>query len=187
MSAQKLSMLFAGAREAADQCDGERDAGCGRDEVLDGQAGHLHQIGHGALAAVVLPVRVGHEAGGGVEGEIRRHRAHAHRIERQHGLEALKGVENNEAKQVEGQHGERIGQPVLLLALTGAGEFVEHGLDRAEYGRQEGALAVEDARHVPAEGFHERDHDGAEDEDLDPAVEGHNCRLCQNRSGRTRA
>ncbi len=35
------------------------------------QAGHLREIGHRALAAVVLPVGVGDEAGGGVEGEAR--------------------------------------------------------------------------------------------------------------------
>ena len=175
------------AREAANESDRECDARGGRHEVLHRQAGHLHQIGHGALAAVVLPVRVGHEAGGGVEGEVWRHRAHAHRIVRQHGLEALEGIEHDEAEQVEGQQGQRIGQPVLLFPLARAGQAVEHSLDRAQERRKEGALAVEDARHVPAQGLHERDDDGAEDEDLDPAVEGHSCRLCQNRSGRTRA
>ena len=59
------------AGEAADQRHRDGDAGRGRDEVLHRQAGHLHEIGHRAFAAVVLPVGVGDEADGGVEGELR--------------------------------------------------------------------------------------------------------------------
>ena len=83
-STQKLpTVLHRGAREAADQRDGERDAGRRREEVLDRQAEHLHEIGHRGFAAVVLPVGVGDEADRGVEGEIRRDRGLLGRIERQ--------------------------------------------------------------------------------------------------------
>ena len=64
-------MLRAAAREAAHQRHRQRDAGGGGDEVVKGQARHLRQVGHGGLAAVVLPVGVGREAGGGVEGQLR--------------------------------------------------------------------------------------------------------------------
>ena len=60
--------LHRGAREAADQRDGEHDAGRRRQEVLVRQAEHLHEIGHRAFAAVVLPVGVGDEAHRRVEG-----------------------------------------------------------------------------------------------------------------------
>ena len=42
------------------------------DEVLDGQAGHLHQVAERGLAGVPLPVGVGHEADGGVPGAVGR-------------------------------------------------------------------------------------------------------------------
>jgi hypothetical protein len=57
-------------------------------KVLHRQPEHLRQIGQRALAAVVLPVGVGDEADGGVEGEIGRDRAMPGGIERQHVLQA---------------------------------------------------------------------------------------------------
>ena len=65
------------ARKTADQRNREHDAGRRRQEVLMRQAEHLREIGHRAFAAVVLPVGVGDEADGGVEGEIRRDGRHA--------------------------------------------------------------------------------------------------------------
>ena len=41
------------------------------DEVLHGEPHHLGDVLHGGLAAVGLPVGVGDEADGGVEGEVR--------------------------------------------------------------------------------------------------------------------
>ncbi len=76
---------------------------------------------------------------------------------------------------------------MLFLPLVGSGETVEHDLHGAQDGRQEGPLALEHPGHVPAEGFYQ-DHDGpAEEEDLDPAVDGHLMILRQNRSGRRSA
>ena len=80
-------MLRRGAREAADQRDGEHDAGGRRQEVLVRQAEHLHEVGHRAFAAVVLPVGVGDEADGRVERQIRRDGRLPGRIERQHRLQ----------------------------------------------------------------------------------------------------
>ena len=173
-STQKLPMVLHGrAGKAADQRDGQHDAGGGGQEVLVRQAQHLHEIGHRAFAAVVLPVGVGDEAHRRVEGEVGRHRRLIGRIERQHALQAQQRVEDEEAADVEEQHGDRVGEPMLLALLVDAADAVERGLDRAQHRRQEGALAVEDARHVAAERLHQRDDDGAVEQDLNPADEGH--------------
>ena len=65
------------ARETADQRHREHDAGRRRQEILVRQAEHLHEVGHRAFAAVVLPVGVGDEADRGVEGQILGDRASA--------------------------------------------------------------------------------------------------------------
>ena len=165
------------AGEAANERDRQRDAGRRRQEVLDGQAEHLHEVGHRAFAAVVLPVGVGDEAHGGVEGEIGWHRRLVGRIERQHGLQAHQRIEDKKAADVEQQHGDRVGEPMLLALRVDAADPIEHGFDRAQHRRQEGALAVEDARHVAAERLHQRDDDRAIEQDLNPTDEGHGERL----------
>ncbi|MGY3356551.1 hypothetical protein ACVWZK_003214 [Bradyrhizobium sp. GM0.4] len=161
------------AREAADQGDRQRDAGCRRQEVLVRQAEHLHEIGQRALSTVILPVGVGDEGDRGVEGEIRGDSALAGRIERQDGLQPHHAVDDEEAADMEQQHGDRIGQPMLLALLVDAGEPVDAGLDRTQHRRQEGPLAVEHARHVPAERFCERDGNDAKENDLEPTDHSH--------------
>ena len=74
---------------------------------------------------------------------------------------------------VEEQHGNRVGEPVLLALFVDAAEPVEPRLDRTQDRREECALAVEHARHVAAERHHERDDDGAEQQNLNPADDGH--------------
>ena len=83
------------------------------------------------------------------------------RIERQDALQAQQDVEDEEAADMEEQHGDRVGQPVLLALLVDAAGPVERRLDGPQDRRQERALAVEDARHVPAERLHQRDDDRA--------------------------
>ena len=108
------------------------------------------------------------------------------RIERQHRLQAHQRVENDEAADVKQQHGDRVGEPMLLALLVDAAGAVERRLDRPQDRRQEGALAIEHARHVAAEHRRERDDDRAIENDLNPADDGHG-RASQNRSGRSRA
>ena len=74
---------------------------------------------------------------------------------------------------MEEQHGDRIGEPMLLALLVDAAGPVERGLDRPQDRRKERALAIEDARHVPAERHHERDDDRAIEQNLNPADERH--------------
>ena len=173
-STQKLPIgAHRGAGEAADQRDGQHDAGRGRQEVLDRQAQHLGQVGHRALAAVVLPVGVGDEGDRGVERQIFRDCRHLGRIEGQRRLQPHQAVDQQHAADMEQQHGDRIGQPVLLAFRIDAADPVDRALDRAQHGRQEGAFAVEYARHVPTERLCQRGDDDAVEDDLGPADGGH--------------
>ena len=54
------------AGEPPDECDGDRDAHRRGHEVLHREPGHLHEMAHRRLAAVALPVRVGHETDRGI-------------------------------------------------------------------------------------------------------------------------
>ena len=69
-----------GAGQAADEGDGDRDADGGGQEVLHGEAGHLGGVAEGRLTGVRLPVRVGDEADGRVEGLQRRHPLASQRV-----------------------------------------------------------------------------------------------------------
>ena len=120
------------ARKTADQRHGERNPGrCGK-EVLVRQAKHLHQVGHGAFAAVVLPIGVGDEAHRGIERQILRDRALLRRIERQQRLEAHQAVEDQKTAEMEEQHGDRIGEPMLLAPRIDTAGPVERRLNRLQ-------------------------------------------------------
>ena len=97
-----------------------------------------------------------------------------------------KSIENGEAADMEQQHGDGIAEPALLPLLVDAAGAVKNRFDRHADGRQEGALAIEDARHVGAEHGRQRDDDGAIKDDLNPAEKCHGV-LSQNRSGRSSA
>ena len=71
MSTQKLPMVLRfAASDSAYHRNGQHDAHGRGTEVVIGEAGHLREIAHRGLAAVVLPVGIGGEGSGGVEGEI---------------------------------------------------------------------------------------------------------------------
>ena len=74
---------------------------------------------------------------------------------------------------MEQQHGDRVGQPVLLAFLVDAADPVKRCLDRPQNRGEERALAIEHTRHVPAERLGQRDDDGAVQNDLNPANGGH--------------
>ncbi len=115
--------LGGGAREAADQRDGEHDAGRRRQEVLVRQAEHLHEIGHRAFAAVVLPVGVGDEADRRVERRDRaRRRTGPAGLNGSTACRRMKRVEKDEAADVKQQHRDRVGQPMLLARLVDASQ-----------------------------------------------------------------
>ena len=177
ISTQKLPTVCSSARKTADERDRQHDAGRRRQKVLMRQAEHLHEVRQRAFAAVVLPVGVGDEADRRVEGEIGRDRRLLGRIERQARLQAHQRIENRKAADVEEQHGDRVGQPVLFAFLIDTRGAVERQFDRPQDRREKSALAIEDARHVGAEHRRERDDDRAIKKDLNPADHGHDTDL----------
>ncbi len=108
-----------GAGEAADEGHGDGHPDGGGDEVLDRQAGHLGQVRHRRLAAVVLPVRVGDEAPGGVEGDVRADALHALRVQRERALQPLQGVEQGDAGRREDEQAAGVlGPPLIVVGAT---------------------------------------------------------------------
>ena len=168
--------------KAADQRHQGRHAGRGRDEILHREPEHLGQVAHRRLAAVALPVGVGGEAHGRVEGGIGRDAGEALRVQREDALQTLEAVDRQCAEPVEEQHRDRIGLPVHPLVGMDAADAVDQTLDRAEHGIEERPLAVVDVRHEGPERFRERDQDDEVEPYLEESVRGH-----QNSSGFRRA
>ena len=166
-----------GPREGADQRDGERNAGRGGEEVLDREPRHLAEEAHRRLAAIRLPVRVGHEADRRVEGKIGREASEAERVERQQALEAQQRVKQREAGRIEDQHRDGVAERALLTGWIDARDGVEPALDRPEEGGEEGSLACEDARHIGAERCRGQQDHGEDDGYLKPADDGHGISL----------
>ena len=65
------------------------------------EAHHLHQVGHGAFATVVLPIGVGDEADRRIQRQILRDRALVRRIERQHRLQPHQHIEDQKTAEME--------------------------------------------------------------------------------------
>jgi hypothetical protein len=127
--AVRLPVTVAG--EAAGERDRDGDPGGGRDEVVPGEARHLAQVAHRRFADVALPVRVGGEAGGGVEGRAGLHSGELLRVEGQHRLQPLDGVGDQQREQAEGEHGPGVGRPPLFLPVH-AREAIDEPLEPSE-------------------------------------------------------
>ncbi len=167
----------------------------GRDEVLHGQARHLAEVGHRALARVVLPVRVRDEARRRVHGDVREHAREVGRVEGQQSLEAEDEVEEDRERAHEDERRLRVALPVLPAVGPRADEPVEAPLGEAEPAGEAEAVRV-DPGHVAAEGIREEDEDDRVEDDLpDPGaahLEGFSARgrgrrrgtrRCRSRSG----
>ena len=168
--------------EAADERD-ERGHARGRGhEVLHREPDHLGQVAHRGFAAVPLPVRVGGEAHGRVERRVGAHGAHALRVERQHPLEALQQVDDQQADEVEEQHRDRVRPPRHPLLGIDAREPVADALDRPEDPIQDEGCSLVDPGHVASEWLRKRRQDDDVEGDLEEPVRGH-----QKRSGASSA
>src|SRR5579883_570970 len=123
--------------ETPDQRDSDADAGRGREEVVHGEAGHLNEVTDRGLRNVALPVGIGIEAGGGVEGQIRTDVARriTLRIKGQPQLKALYGVKKHGAEGAEREQSAGIAGPVLLLLFIDKTQLVNETLDRAQQRR----------------------------------------------------
>ncbi|MNR26745.1 hypothetical protein D3C85_1439800 [compost metagenome] len=73
------------------------------------------------------------------------------RVEWQVALQQQHGEQQQEPRQVEGQQGQGVLLPVLFLAGAHARQPVASLLDRAQQGRQPGALAFHDLEVEPPE------------------------------------
>jgi hypothetical protein len=106
------------AGKAADERDQDGHARRSGDEILDGQPEHLGQVAHGRLPAVSLPVGIGDETGGCVQGRVGRYRAHPGGVKRQ--------VEEEKPDLAEEQHGDGVDFPIHLVLRLDASQKV-HG------------------------------------------------------------
>ena len=105
--------------------------------------------------------------------------AKALRVQRQEALHPQYAVEQREAGCIEQEHRQRIGAPALLPGGIDARQSIEAALDGTEYRREEGGLAGVDLGHEGAE-RHGRQQDSCEnDDDLEPAIEGHGIGLLE--------
>ncbi len=145
--------------EAADQGYQHSHARGGRQEILHGQAQHLHQVAYGRLAAVALPVCICGKAYCSIKGQVGCHWCQTLRVQRQKGLKTLQQVYEKKAGQVEEQHGQRIGFPVHFFAGVHAGHPVDKALHWSNCRIQESALTLVDTRHVGAQGLDQQKQD----------------------------
>ena len=83
-----------GPHQSADQCDGDGETDSCGEEVLNREAGHLHEMAHGRLARIPLPVGVRDKRDSGVEGASRRD-AREVQGERQITLQPLEAEQNS--------------------------------------------------------------------------------------------
>ncbi len=154
------------ASQAADDCHGRGDAGAGRHELQEGDDEHLREVREARLAAVVLQVRVGHEARDRVEGERRLHVGDRIRIDRQAALQHHDGEGRQPHDNVRDEQRHGIALPVLLLVGIDAGRAQHEPLDGRQDRVEKRAPSREDLRHVRAQqpagrnGEQNRDNDG---------------------------
>ncbi|MCY1229000.1 hypothetical protein D9M72_413500 [compost metagenome] len=170
------------ARKAAHQREHHGDAGCRGQEVLHGERQHLRQIAHGRLAGIALPVGIADKADGGVEGRVRRDRAEALRVQRQHALHALQRVDRQHAKQVERQDGDGVLLPPHLRFGAHAAQAVQQPLQRSAPGGQRITAVLHRTPEIAAEKRGARQQDGEIQDQQAHELGGH-----QNFSGRNNA
>jgi hypothetical protein len=96
---------------------------------MNRQSSHLHEIAHRGFRYIGLPIRIGDETDRSIEGEIRGDRVEFLRIERKQSLESLHRVKYEKANQAEDQHGQTIGDPMLLIPLVNTASPIEAALD----------------------------------------------------------
>ena len=138
------------ARQAADQGDRDSDAGGGGGKVVYRESGHLGEVTDRGLAAVYLPVGVGGETDGRVEGHGPWGVRYVLRVQRQKTLQAQHGKESDKHDTVEGQQGGRILPPVHLLIRNPAAavdQFFRRGHERGK----DGALPLIGSGHEQAQ------------------------------------
>ena len=157
--------------DAADQSGGDADSDGGRSEVVNGQCDHLREIRHRRLTTVALPIGVGGEACGGVEGEVRGKPGQRLRVERQMVLETQDEVGEDHSDQTEREQSEGITDPALFAAGIDAADPVGQSLDRTNQAIEPGlAVDVEDLHEVQAKRFGDEQKRAYEERELKPGI-----------------
>ncbi|MND45608.1 hypothetical protein D3C80_364720 [compost metagenome] len=95
------------------------------------------------------------------------------RVHRQDALQTQHGVQQDEARQIEGQQGAGVTQPALAAARIAPGGAIKEALDRLQHRVQPGALAVPDARHIDADRPAEHDGQTEGQGDFRPSLDIH--------------
>src|SRR5580692_133754 len=105
---------------------------------MNRQAGHLDEVAQSRFRHVTLPVRVGHEADGGVEAEIRTYivLAEGLRIKGQPALQPLHEVQQKSAEKTECEQRAGIASPMLLLGFGDTAQAIDQAFDGSENRRQ---------------------------------------------------
>ena len=168
-------------RLLADKSAGEayrhRHGGGGIEEIVSGEASHLGEMTHRRFAGIGLPIGVGDETDGGVEGEIGGDSGARRGVERQEGLTSLDGIKREEAEKAESQHRKRIGQPVLFLVGIDAREPIERSFQRRDDRGQKVPAPVENHRHESTKRPRQRDDRRQNAGDFEPACQVHVSKL----------
>jgi len=119
-------------RHGADHDDRHSHPHRRAEELMEHQADDLREVAHRGLAAVVLPVRVGGKAHGGVECQRCRHAGEVLRVEGEVILKAENEVRERDAHERHREDGHEIGDPALLVLLVDADRLVGEPLDRPD-------------------------------------------------------
>ncbi len=154
------------SRDTADHRHRDGDPRGRREEVVEGEPGHLGEVRHRRLAGVALPVGVGREGDRSVPRRVRRDGSEAVRVERQELLQALHRVEDHERGGVDDEHRHRPLDPALVLGGVDSADPVDPALDRPQDRVEQSPLAREHALHVAAQDRRDGDDDRQVDEDL---------------------
>ena len=149
-------------RKSANQSHGHGHSGRGGDEVLDRESSHLNKITNRRLGRVRLPVRVRHEADGGIERQVGRHgrgvlrstacaenctglngKCPCHRCSRYTKIKLNKLSEIVDAAYCTQR---------LLLVLADPAEAIDQPLQGVEDGMKKRSLTLEDFIHITSPG-----------------------------------
>ena len=86
-------------------------------------------------------------------------------------MERQERIEDQKSSDMEEQHRDRVGEPMLFLVLADARKRIHAAFYRPQNRGQKGALADKHPRHVTTERLHKRSYDQDEDQDLQPSLE----------------
>jgi hypothetical protein len=158
--AQRLRLA---PRDASNESNRQRHAGCRRPEVVRREAGHLGQIAHCGLWHIRLPVGVGGKRHRSVPRQIRLNARQVLRIQphnRNQALQPLDCIGQQDRRKAEDQHRRSILDPVHLGVGIHAGHAIEQPLDGPQNRVKRRSLPFIHPDHVEAQGLCRKQNNG---------------------------